>query len=266
LLTQYHQIDSPQYLDRISDYLRYVYTKSVGLEKKQRKRLIKACLKHKLQQISAEVNGNIDVPDILRRLAVYFGENFTEKNRSNNNIKYIERDISKTEIEGTAVKHIFQDHNDNAEINTQSNIQHLIDLLIQRPNSKDLKNEEQQQQIKQTLEDVFATLTSLQKRFSKTGEPLLEMLKRIDKVLAAHDNSIKEATQASFDLIINSLDPAIYSQAVDRRQYRSKKAYMGKIHEMYTEKHLQLKLYHEQGRFVKDCRAIYREKMRKYGL
>lgn len=257
-MTKSNQIDPSLYLNHISDYLRYVYARSEGLDKKQRKRLITACLKHKLQQFSDEVDGNIDIPNILRRLAGYFGENLTGINLSNNNGKKISNDYIKSIIKITPYKN--RPYLDKGETAARSSLQHLIELLVQPPNSTEFNNDEQ------TLEDIFATLSSLQKRFSKTGEPLLEMLKRIDKVLVAHDNSIKEATQASFDLIINSLDPAIYSQAVDRRQYRSKKAYLGKVYELYKEKHLQLKLYHEKGRFVKDCRAIYREKMKKYGL
>jgi hypothetical protein len=118
----------------------------------------------------------------------------------------------------------------------------------------------------ETLNRLTSVVGQLEKRFRSAGVPLLNVLEKLDAVLAAKDAAFSKATKASFDRIIDSMDPnKCVSSAFEGKSNRDgddKVELFGQL----KEKHMQLSLYHKQGRLVKDCRIMYKQQLKKYGF
>lgn len=269
LSSNQHPANKQQWIQVLADYMRYVFSRSEGLKKLERNQLIKLCLIYKLHELTKEAQGQVDFLSSFQQIAASFGAiqgiDYDCNSDDINQGIFDDSGITSALIGEDPPSSHGTDNRDVVDLCAMDSTVAMIIKTLMEAEDTTISDRELNGN-KSKINEILLTLRSLKERTSRSGVPLYETLKHLDSLLSARDDAIEYATQSSFDLIINSLDPDALAVKLDKKRFRSKTSYKAAIFDMYSDKYLQLSLYHQQGRFVKDCRANYKCKMKQYGL
>lgn len=256
-----------QVVDNLIGWLRRAYIDATELTLADKTILVKFIVKEYMRSTKPEWKTVENVTTTLIRLCSIFNAS-----RSVDDKEFEKHEVNFHHNTGSLINSNKRQNDKNGLFHCDDvvfgNLVHRLQVIFFGDNANDFTSDCNDDPIidKSKLAHLVHVAERLERRFQSTGQPLLTILEKLEDILAAKDASFSVATKASFDRIIDSLNPNACGSVDFDEKSNIDSDNKAKLLDTLTAKHMQLSMYHKQGRLVKDCKIMYKQQLKKYGF